>query len=208
MKIILLTISAILFVSCTPLYAATSHTFGWDYSTADQANITQFRLYRDGEHQTSVTIQPSARTVTVDAATDRLKHTYFLTAYGSGGESGQSEQAVTYPTPLAPTSLVRAATSPTGNDIFTWVYPAAEEPNITGFQIYRDGVALLPLIAGPSIRTITLDKPADTKSHVYEIVAYNEAMNESGPKSVAFTVLAKPVPPVKFWRQITTVPVR
>ena len=69
-------------------------TFVWQYTADEQALISGFRLYRDGNVVEVEHIAPELRTVTVPRQADKTAHSYHLTAYNADEESNPSNSAI------------------------------------------------------------------------------------------------------------------
>lgn len=148
----------------------------WDASP--DTRVTSYRIYRDGV--------PFASGVSATAyafsAESGVAHSYTVTAVSSSLESAQSVavNATALASITAPTGLV--AIGSTGAVSLSWT--ASTDARVTGYRIYRDGVA----IAGVSATAYTDNVAGVAYSYAVTAVAATEESAQSGAVSVMVAI--------------------
>jgi len=99
----------IILVLCSQAIAADSIKFIWEANDPSE-EITGYKLYKDcGSEECVIAniVNPATNTITIPAPTDRIAHSYSLTAYktdpdNSTLESDQSDYAIYVPPKVKP----------------------------------------------------------------------------------------------------------
>ena len=139
------------------------------WATNPEPDIDAYRILRDGEQIGTTT----SRRFTDDSAVDGSTYTYSVMAVDrSGQESGESRNVdATYdPVPSAPKRL---SVDPRGrNAALSW--NANNEPDIDGYNVYRDGEQITSVDRPRYVDTDTPDAPA-----TYTVTAVDASGQES-----------------------------
>jgi chitodextrinase len=174
-------------LTATPI-STTQINLTWISST-DNVGVTGYHILRNGVLLTTVTVTSYSDTGLIPSTT----YAYQVTATDlAGNVSGAATASATTDTPpdttapSVPTGFTATPISTTQINL-TW-QPSTDNVGVTGYKILRDGV---------QITTTTATSYNDTglvqnTTYAYQVEAYDQASNVSGPVSASATTFAQP----------------
>jgi fibronectin type 3 domain-containing protein len=157
----------------------------WSAST-DNVGVTGYTVYRNGA--AVGTVSGSTLTYADTTVGHGFTYTYTVDAFdGAANHSARSAPAIATTLddipPATPGALAATSTSPTAV-VISWS-ASADNVGVTGYDVIRDGVALVAL--GPSTLSYS-DTVASGSTHTYTVDAFDAAGNHSGtPTPISVT---------------------
>ena len=188
----------------------------WTAPTTTNNDFLGYTIFRDGAVLTNVGISPTSFANT--GLTPGAVHSYYVVArnVSSSAASGSSDASntvsnITVPgVPGAPTGLTSTPgtnSTDTGKIYLSWTAPTFQNPSITGYDIFRNGTRITPVLNGTATTFVDTSLTPGT-SYTYRVQARNAFADSSGLRSAdsntTAAVLAPGVPSIP--RNFTATP--
>ena len=188
----------------------------WTAPTTPNNEFLGYAIFRNGTLLTNVGVNPTSYSNT--GLTPGTVYSYYVAARNSasttaGGYSDASNTVsnVTVPgVPGAPTGLTATPgtnSTDTGKIYLSWTAPTFQNPSITGYDVYRNGTKITPVLNGTATSFVDTGlTPGST--YAYKIQARNAFADSSGLRSpdsnTTAAVMAPGVPSIP--RSFTATP--
>lgn len=163
----------------------------WSVPSVTNGDFIGYYIFRDGTLLTSLPF--SQTTYANTGLTPGNTHSYYVVARNAASEAagGYSDASNTVSNvvvpgvPGAPTGLTATAgtnSTDTGKIYLSWTAPTFQNPSITGYDIYRNGTKITPVINGTSTTFVDTGlTPGST--YTYRVQARNAFADSSGLRS-------------------------
>jgi fibronectin type 3 domain-containing protein len=183
-------------VPTTPKATSTAFnlvTVSWTAAT-DNVAVTGYRLYRNGALLTTLGNVTSYQD---RAVAGRSLYTYNVVALDAAGNASAQTPSVSVTTPAAPDLTppsvplnLKAALTATGSVRLTWS-TSSDNVGVTGYAIYRNGVALTTVTAASKTDTTVKQGTA----YSYAVAAFDAAGNTSARTALVSITVPDTTPP-------------